>query len=198
MHCLCFSRVLSADDLTSGYSSGDPDAGDLIYDLRHNPAPVPSLEPTSEPKRSAKVRRTQSLSASTLSLHRSQRAVTRRSEGRGAGRSGSAGRGSGPVDDLGAPASYSSSGHTAAPHHGSSFKRSRPGEVSHSLVVGCFICAIVPLAASIGCSEPCGLVVGLCESFVFAGAKCEFVWIDYATTKLILLPTVNYYSYLYK
>ncbi|XP_037775259.1 uncharacterized protein LOC119572307 isoform X4 [Penaeus monodon] len=124
------SRVLSADDLTSGYSSGDPDAGDLIYDLRHNPAPVPSLEPTSEPKRSAKVRRTQSLSASTLSLHRSQRAVTRRSEGRGAGRSGSAGRGSGPVDDLGAPASYSSSGHTAAPHHGSSFKRSRPGEVS--------------------------------------------------------------------
>ncbi|XP_063604301.1 uncharacterized protein LOC134779891 isoform X1 [Penaeus indicus] len=124
------SRVLSADDLTSGYSSGDPDAGDLIYDLRHNPAPVPSLEPTSDPKRSAKVRRTQSLSASTLSLHRSQRAVTRRSEGRGAGRSGSAGRGSGPVDDLGAPASYSSSGHTAAPHHGSSFKRSRPGEIS--------------------------------------------------------------------
>ncbi|XP_042887946.1 uncharacterized protein LOC122263537 isoform X2 [Penaeus japonicus] len=127
------SRVLSADDLTSGYSSGDPDAGDLIYDLRHNPAPVPSLEPTSELKRSAKVRRTQSLSASTLSLHRSQRAVTRRSEGRGAGRSGSAGRGSGPVDDLGAPASYSSSGHTAAPHHGSSFKRSRPGEGEEQL-----------------------------------------------------------------
>ncbi|XP_042224242.1 uncharacterized protein LOC121868046 isoform X2 [Homarus americanus] len=124
------SRVLSADDLTSGYSSGEADAGDLIYDLRHEPALHTELEPILEPKRSTKVRRTQSLSASTLSLHRSQRAGVRRGELREGLRLGNAGRGSGPVDDLGAPTSYSSSGHPAAPHHGSSFKRSRPGEIS--------------------------------------------------------------------
>lgn len=137
MHCLCFSRVLSADDLTSGYSSGDPDAGDLIYDLRHDPCPDTEPEEISEPKRSTRVRRTQSLSASTLSLHRSLRAGVRKGEGRGGLRSGNAGRGSGPVDDMGAPASYSSSGHPAAPHHGSSFKRSRPGEVSDEHMVEC-------------------------------------------------------------
>lgn len=132
MHCLCFSRVLSADDLTSGYSSADQDAGDLIYDLRHDPDPHSQLEIIAEPKRlTNKVRRTQSLSSSTLSLHRSQRVGARKVEGRPGLRSGSAGRGSGPVDDMGAPASYSSSGHPAAPHHGSSFRRSRPGEVSH-------------------------------------------------------------------
>lgn len=123
------SRVLSADDLTSGYSSGEADAGDLIYDLRHEPVPHVEPELVTDPKRLSRVRRTQSLSASTLSLHRSQRAGVRKGEPRGV-RTGSAGRGSGPVDDLGAPASYSSSGHPAAPHHGSSFKRSRPGEIS--------------------------------------------------------------------
>ncbi|KAG7167873.1 Receptor expression-enhancing protein 1-like [Homarus americanus] len=132
------SRVLSADDLTSGYSSGEADAGDLIYDLRHEPALHTELEPILEPKRSTKVRRTQSLSASTLSLHRSQRAGVRRGELREGLRLGNAGRGSGPVDDLGAPTSYSSSGHPAAPHHGSSFKRSRPGECMKEFSTGLY------------------------------------------------------------
>ncbi|XP_068217902.1 uncharacterized protein [Palaemon carinicauda] len=120
------SRVLSADDLTSGYSSGDPDAGDLIYDLRHDTVPN-NPELIIEPKRATKVRRTQSLSASTLSNHRAHRVLSRRGEGL---RSGSAGRGSGPVDDSVIRASYSSSGHPAASHQGSTFKRSRPGEIS--------------------------------------------------------------------
>ena len=130
MHCLCFSHVLSVDDLTSGYSSGDPDAGDLICDLRHLDTVPHNLEIIPEPRKSTKVRRTQSLSASTLGNHRSQRAVVRRGEGREGLRSGNAGRGSGPVDDLVAPAFYSSSGHPAASQQGSTFKRSRPGEVS--------------------------------------------------------------------
>ncbi|KAK7082320.1 hypothetical protein SK128_025934, partial [Halocaridina rubra] len=122
--------ILSADDLTSGYSSGDLDAGDLIYDLRPNPIPNHFLETIPEPKRSSKVRRTQSCSASTLNSHRSHRVVTRRGDGKEGVKVGSSGRGSGPVDDMGALASYSSSGQPSAHHQGSSFKRSRPGEIS--------------------------------------------------------------------
>lgn len=129
---LCFSRVLSADDLTSGYSSGDPDPADLTSaedtKVRSRPDPQDTFGPMPEevPRALGKVRRTQSLSASTLSLHR-----TSRRGGGEAGRPGlRSGRGSGAADDPGAPhASYSGQGQPSG-HHATGFRRSRPGEVS--------------------------------------------------------------------
>ncbi|KAK4289640.1 hypothetical protein Pmani_037403, partial [Petrolisthes manimaculis] len=130
------SRVLSADDLTSGYSSGDPDPADLTSSTKVRPDPDPqdTFGPVPEgvPRALGRVRRTQSLSASTLSLHR----TSRRGGGGGGEATGSrgglrSGRGSGAADDPGAPhASYSGQGQPSSGQHGAGFRRSRPGEVS--------------------------------------------------------------------
>lgn len=132
---VCFSRVLSADDLTSGYSSGgdlDPDPAPPHPDWDEDELPEPAALPYTR-KRSQGVRRTQSLSSSSLALHRASGG--RRGEGRGGH---GAGRGAGGQVSDGAPppACFSSSGHPppgAPPSgHGPAFRRSRHGEVSHA------------------------------------------------------------------
>ena len=168
-----FSCLASGDDLTSGYSSGDPDPithhprhVSSFHDYDHDvyldcqdyydnddddfiaPIPPPQIlivhnkknssinnnisnlnQNNSNNKRSAKVRRTQSMSNPSHTKRAATRAGSFRSHRSGDVRTG---YGEGGIDDVGVSptsASYSHSGHGAVTQQSSSFKRSRPGEV---------------------------------------------------------------------